>query len=194
MQAWSWRAVLMKRKRSPGYHTKASRICRLRCRYLVKSKRDKTVYKYFSYFEKLEGFIFFKRWISFTGSAHVFDTYFSVKIRKSKTERTNHHGDSIVMSKGTIATSPYMMTKGHINVANLSSEVDTFLFKPVFRSKHIWISIFKNRPLIYSGVREMSSNLFKRSIKRHDHRCAFASCGRSHRGCKLWRGWPLLEA
>lgn len=72
----------MKRKRSPGYHTKASRICRLRCRYLVKSKRDKTVYKYFSYFQKLEGFIFSKG-----GSALPAQHMFLTHIFQSKSEK-----------------------------------------------------------------------------------------------------------
>lgn len=92
-----------------------------------------------------------------------FDTYFSIKIRKSKTDQYRH-GASIVISKGATAACPYLMLKRYMNAANLSSVDDTFLFRPSFRSKYVCRLIYKNKPLSYSRARECLLNRLREVV------------------------------
>ncbi|XP_069136087.1 uncharacterized protein [Argopecten irradians] len=79
--------------------------------------------------------------------------YFTVVVRKSKTDQYRF-GSDIVISKGGTAACPYVMLKRYIHIASINLESDSFLFKPVYRSGSVCRFIHKNKPLSYTGAKE----------------------------------------
>ncbi|XP_060563636.1 integrase/recombinase xerD homolog [Ruditapes philippinarum] len=81
------------------------------------------------------------------------DDYFSLHIRKSKTDQYRH-GSDVVVAKGDTIACPYSMLRRYFVEANIFSANSHFLFKPCFRTRGISKLIYKDKPLSYTRARE----------------------------------------
>lgn len=81
------------------------------------------------------------------------DDFFTVKVRKSKTDQYRF-GNEIVISKGDTAACPYRMLMNYIHTANIELGSEEFLFKPIYRSGKVCQLVRKNKPLSYTGAKE----------------------------------------
>ena len=82
-----------------------------------------------------------------------YENYFSVYIRKSKTDQYRQ-GKEIVVAKGITVACPYSMMRRYFEEAKINSDSEDFLFKPIFRSRDKCALIKKNKPLSYTRTRE----------------------------------------
>lgn len=82
-----------------------------------------------------------------------YDNYFSLFIRKSKTDQYRH-GNHVVIHKGASSTCPYLMLKRYLEISDQKCTDAKFLFRPCFRSGSSCKLIYKNKPLSYSRARE----------------------------------------
>lgn len=81
------------------------------------------------------------------------NSYFSLYIRKSKTDQYRF-GNEIVISKGQTSACPYTMLLRYLFVSGQSVSSSFYLFRPCFRSKGVCRLIFKDKPLSYTRARE----------------------------------------
>ena len=81
------------------------------------------------------------------------DSYFSVKIRKSKTDNSRH-GNDLVIAKGQSVACPYAMLKRYLEVTAHNTTMNMHLFRPCFRSRNVCRLIYKDKPLSYTRARE----------------------------------------
>ena len=81
------------------------------------------------------------------------DEYFKICLTKSKTDQYRS-GQEVVVAKGTTSACPYSMLLRYMALADLSSGIDVFLFKPAFRSKSVCKLIYKDKKLSYTTARE----------------------------------------
>ncbi|KAK3107923.1 hypothetical protein FSP39_025264 [Pinctada imbricata] len=82
-----------------------------------------------------------------------FDNYFSIKIRKSKTDQYRM-GSEVIVSKGDTVACPFSIMKRYFDIACIDECSDSFLFRPIFRSKSSCKLIYKNKCLSYTRCRE----------------------------------------
>ncbi|KAK3107535.1 hypothetical protein FSP39_016926 [Pinctada imbricata] len=82
-----------------------------------------------------------------------YDNYFSIQIRKSKTDQYRL-GKSVVVSKGTSVACPYTILQKYLDLGEVNLKSEDFLFKPIFRSNEKCSLIKKNKSLSYTRVRE----------------------------------------
>ncbi|KAK3108944.1 hypothetical protein FSP39_019460 [Pinctada imbricata] len=82
-----------------------------------------------------------------------YDNYFSIQIRKSKTDQYRL-GKSVVVSKGTSVACPYTILQKYLDLGEVNLKSEDFLFKPIFRSNEQCSLIKKNKSLSYTRVRE----------------------------------------
>lgn len=83
----------------------------------------------------------------------IFDEYFSLKIRKSKTDQYRF-GNDIVISKGETSACPFSMLKRYLQLGEIDLNSGHFLFKQIFRSGLCCKLISKNKALSYTGARQ----------------------------------------
>ena len=88
------------------------------------------------------------------------DDHVSLNITESKTGQYRN-GSTIVISAGGTNACPVRMVKKYIRFANISSDSDHFVFKPVYRSKVISSLIAKNKPLSYTTGKERVVSMLK---------------------------------
>ncbi|KAK3097059.1 hypothetical protein FSP39_005994 [Pinctada imbricata] len=84
---------------------------------------------------------------------NLYDSYFSLKIRKSKTDQYRQ-GDEVVISRGQSVACPYDMLVRYISLGSIDVKSEHFLFKPIFRTKTLCKLIYKDKPLSYTSTRE----------------------------------------
>lgn len=83
----------------------------------------------------------------------IFSDYFSLLIRKSKTDQYRY-GNEVVISRGKTSACPLNMLQKYIALGGIDLTKEEFLFKQVCRSGSTCKLIYKNRPLSYTGARE----------------------------------------
>lgn len=83
----------------------------------------------------------------------IFDTYFSLHIESSKTDKYRK-GEEILIAKGDSIACPYLMLRKYLDLAAIDLSSEHFLFKPMFRSGKKCSLIYKNKPLSYTRARE----------------------------------------
>lgn len=88
----------------------------------------------------------------FCSDIKMFDNYFSLFIRKSKTDQYRF-GNELVISKGETAACPFAMLSRYIQLACIDLKSDNFLFRQITRSGSCCKLIYKNKPLSYTGAR-----------------------------------------
>lgn len=89
----------------------------------------------------------------------LYDNYFSMCIRKSKTDQYRD-GKDVVVCKGTTVACPLDMMLKYIELANIDLKSDDFLFKQVCRSGDVCKLIFKKKPISYTAAREIVKKRF----------------------------------
>ena len=62
------------------------------------------------------------------------DNYLEIKNRRSKADKFRN-GDKVYIIKGKPSACFYSMLKRYIDLSGVTTKSDTFLFKPVFKSK-----------------------------------------------------------
>lgn len=90
----------------------------------------------------------------------IYDNYLLLKIHKSKTDQYRQ-GDEIFISKGLTLACPYNMFVKYVNLAGFDKDSNKFLFRPVYRSKHICKLINKDKQLSYTAAKEALLNRVK---------------------------------
>lgn len=81
------------------------------------------------------------------------DEYFSISIKKSKTDQYRH-GNVVVVAKGGSLACPYALLNRYLRIIGCTVQNDTFLFKPCFRSGTKCKQIYKDKALSYTRARE----------------------------------------
>jgi integrase len=72
------------------------------------------------------------------------ESYININIQKSKTDQYRQ-GDEILISEGSTSACPVGMLKRYINLGKKDISSNDFLFKAVFKSKHGFQLIHKNK-------------------------------------------------
>ncbi|KAK3086232.1 hypothetical protein FSP39_015566 [Pinctada imbricata] len=83
----------------------------------------------------------------------IHDSYISIHIERSKTDRFRQ-GDEVLVSKGSTCACPVQALIRYITLAGIDLKSQDYLFKPMFRSKGVARLIYKNKPLSYTAARE----------------------------------------
>lgn len=83
----------------------------------------------------------------------IHENHFVLFIAKSKTDQYRN-GNEILIAKGNTSACPYNMLVRYIELANIDVKSDSFLFRPIFRSKCVCKLIYKNKKLSYTRARE----------------------------------------
>ena len=83
----------------------------------------------------------------------IFDSYFILKIRKSKTDQYRF-GDEIPISKGSSIACPLSMLKRYMLLSKQDCKSTKHLFRPAFRSGKSCALIYKDKALSYTRARE----------------------------------------
>lgn len=83
----------------------------------------------------------------------IFDSYFVLMIRKSKTDQYRN-GNEVVISKGVTTACPHAMILKYIELAGIDLDSNNFLFRPIFRSGATCKLIYKNKSLSYTGAKQ----------------------------------------
>ena len=81
------------------------------------------------------------------------DDHIILKIRKSKTD-IFRQGKEVLISKGKTLACPYNMLKNYMSSAGLSVTMNSYLFRPMLKSKGKHNLISENKPLSYTRARE----------------------------------------
>ena len=84
---------------------------------------------------------------------HFEEDHLILTIRKSKTDQFRA-GNKVYISKGSTSACAYSMLKRYIEVSCSDLQSDSFLFKPIFKSKGVQRLMHKNKPLSYTRTRE----------------------------------------
>lgn len=92
--------------------------------------------------------------ISFSG------THACIFIVKSKTDQYRD-GNQIVIEEGHSSACPIKMLKRYMGLAQLKVGCDSFLFKPICKSKGLSKLVGKDKPISYTRAREIVISLFK---------------------------------
>ena len=100
------------------------------------------------------GFLRFDELISLKCNDIVFHSdHMSISIRKSKTDQYRL-GNQVVISKGESEACPYSMLQRYFKIANLNGLSESFIFRPINKSRNSCKLIDKNRSLSYTRSRE----------------------------------------
>lgn len=83
----------------------------------------------------------------------LFDSYFSLSLRKSKTDQYRF-GKEVLISKGSSVACPYILLQKYLNLSEQNTSLDKYLFRPCFRSHSSCKLIYKDKPLSYTRARE----------------------------------------
>ena len=83
----------------------------------------------------------------------IFDSYFILKINKSKTDQYRK-GNEVPISKGTTIACPLRMVQRYLELSKQTCSSNKYLFRPVFRSGHTCALIHKDKFLSYTRARE----------------------------------------
>ena len=76
-----------------------------------------------------------------------------ITIRKSKTDQCRA-GNKVYISKGSTSACAYSLLKRYIEISGSDLRSDSFLFKPIYKSKGVQKLIHKNKPLSFTRTRE----------------------------------------
>ena len=81
------------------------------------------------------------------------DSYFSVKIRKSKTDHLRL-GNDLVIAKDQSVACPYSILKRYLEVTAEDTTMNMHVLQPCFRSRNVCRLMYKNKPLSYTRAGE----------------------------------------
>ena len=90
----------------------------------------------------------------------IFESYFILKIRKSKTDQYRF-GDEIPNSEGSSIAGPLSMLKRYILLSKQDCKSTKHLFRPAFRAGKSCALIHKDKALSYTGARECIAGRLK---------------------------------
>lgn len=82
-----------------------------------------------------------------------YDKHLVLKIRKSKTD-VYREGREVLIVKGSSSACPYVMLKRYMSLSNSELGADSYLFKPVNKSKNVSNLLRVNKKLSYTRARE----------------------------------------
>ena len=76
------------------------------------------------------------------------ESHVILNIRKSKTDKFRA-GNKVYISKASTSACSYSMLRCYIDLAGIDIKSDTFLFKPIFKSKGVQKLIHKDKSISY---------------------------------------------
>ena len=81
------------------------------------------------------------------------ENHLEISIRRSKADKFRA-GNKVFISKGNTSACAYGMLKRYIDISGVDVKSDTYLFKPIFKSKGQCKLIYKDKPISYTRTRE----------------------------------------
>lgn len=82
------------------------------------------------------------------------ENYLSIQIRKSKTD-IYREGNEILIAKGVSAACPYHMLQSYMCKASIDCSSQSYLFRPIIRSRDVCKLSEKDKKLSYTRTREI---------------------------------------
>ena len=82
------------------------------------------------------------------------ENHLEIIIRRRKTDKFRA-GNKVFISKGNTLACAYGMLKCYIDISGVDIKSDTYLFKPIFKSKGQCKLIYKDKPISYTRTRRV---------------------------------------
>ena len=80
-------------------------------------------------------------------------TYFKIFLESSKTDQAGE-GDTVYIARTGLATCPYRMIKRYLDIGNISTSDNEFIFRPVVKTKEGHRFKKVNKPISYTTARD----------------------------------------
>jgi len=81
----------------------------------------------------------------------IHDEYLILFIEKAKTDQYRN-GNEVLISKGNTVACPFSMFNKYLTISEIALDSKIFLFRSIFRSKHLCKLIYKNKKLSYTAA------------------------------------------